>query len=110
MKMRDEEQLQLKFQEHPLPQTMGILAGKFMNEQNFRHPTFGPMLEVYSQECLRRSFTPTVPYILNSIASWYDTSSGGSIAERDLYAVKCVGKSMRELTDFMAQVDYVMLR
>ena len=91
MNMRGDEQIMLRFREHPMSQTMGILAGKFMSEQNFRHPTFGPMLETYSQECLRHSCAPTVPYILSSIAAWFDTSSGGTITERELYVIQCAG-------------------
>ena len=59
MNVRGEHQLELKFQEHPLPQTMGILAGKLMNMSNVRHSTFGPMLETYSQECAANNVAPT---------------------------------------------------
>ena len=69
MNMRGDEQMKLKFQDHPMNQAMGILAGKFMNEQNFKHLTFGPMLETYSQDCLRIYCAPTVPYILSYISS-----------------------------------------
>ena len=108
MNMRGDEQLKLKFQDHPMNQAMGILAAKFMHDPNFKHPTFGPMLETYSQECLRNNCSPTAPYIMSYISAWYDTSSGGTVTKRDLYAIKCAGRSMQNLSDFTAQVDYVV--
>ena len=95
MNMRGDEHTRLKFWDHPMYQAMGILAGKFMNEQNFKHLTFGPMLETYSQECLRNDCAPTVPYILSYNSSWFDTSSRGTITERDLYAIKYTGRTMK---------------
>ena len=108
MSIRGEAQTKLKFKEHPMNQAMEVLGSKFMNQQNFQHPQFGPMLEIYSSECLQHSCSPTAPYIVSCIAAWYDTSSGGTVTERDLYAIKCSGKPLQHLSDFVAQVEYVV--
>ena len=52
--------------------------------------------------------SPTAPYIMSIIASWYDTSSGGGVTDKDLYQGKCTGRSLRDLIEFIHQVDYVM--
>ena len=45
MKARGAAQLQLRFEEPPLPLAMGILATKFMNMTNIKHLHFGPALQ-----------------------------------------------------------------
>ena len=108
MDMRGEEQLALKFGDVPLMQAMGVLGGKFMHEGCFSDSHFGPILQTYSQECLNRKYNPSAPYILSIISSHFDTSTGSSASERDLYSIKCQGKSDQHLRDFISQVDYTM--
>ena len=105
--LRGEKQQALKFREYGhLNQAMAILGSKFMNEANFKHIHFGPLLETYGNDCLKQHTSPKAPYILSCVSVFFDTSSGSWMTEKDLYVIRCGGPSLEQLTAFIHQVDY----